>query len=169
MATPGPSSEAVNITGDTMDVQMIEKRSVQLASGATHTFPAGWTGQVPNDIAAQWIGEGAAVSVLGNSAQGFTPEQHAILALVADETLRLAGEHQALQGGEGDPTGGEPTDTDEQETEDPAELQLDDLTKVELVELAAGRIDGAARMNKADLVAALKALPAPAAQEEPAA
>jgi len=135
-----------------MDVQMIEKRDVPLASGAKQTFPAGWSGNVPNEIGAQWVAEGAAVPVLGASAQSFTPEQHAILALVADETLRMA-EQQTLQGTDGGAATGGP---EQPAADEGGELQLADLTKAELLGLAEG-IDGAARMNKADLIAAIEA------------
>lgn len=134
---------------------MIEKRDVPLASGAKQTFPAGWSGNVPNELGAQWIAEGAAVPVLGASAQSFTPEQHAVLAMAADQALAMAAAQQADGNATDGAAGGEGGGGDGEADANAEDLQLEDLTKAELLEIADG-IDGAARMNKADLIAAIK-------------
>lgn len=145
---------------------MIEKRSVPLASGATQTFPAGWTGNVPNECGAQWVAEGAAVPLLGASAQSFTPEQHAVLAYAADHALAIAAEQQAAeQNGTADASGDSDDLTDELPDGSDDEISLDELTKAELLELAAG-IDGADKLRKSELIEAIKARQnAPAAAE----
>lgn len=143
-----------------MDVQMIEKRSVPLASGATQTFPAGWIGSVADELAAQWIAEGAAVGVAGVSSQGFTPAQHAVLAAAADQALLLAAQEQVAEEQQGE--GGEGGEKE-------PEISLDDLRKDELLELAVqAGIEGAGEMRKDELLDALKALQQPAADEHPA-
>lgn len=70
-----------------MDILLHEARTVMLPSGARQTYPAGWTGNAPDDAAREWIGEGVAVR-LGPSpvaAGALTPKQTAILAAAANE------------------------------------------------------------------------------------
>lgn len=150
-----------------MDVQMIEKRSVPLASGATQTYPAGWSGSVPTEFGAQWVAEGAAIPLLGASAHGFTPEQHAVLAYAADQALAIAAEQQAAaESGAVDDSAAAGDDlTEELPTVSEDDISLDELTKAELLELADG-IEGADKMRKSELVEAIKARQsAPAAAE----
>lgn len=75
-----------------MDVLMLKERRVTLPSGATQTFPAGWSGDVPDLEARQWVEEGAAerLSPAAPVAAPFTPRQAAILAGAADEIERQA-------------------------------------------------------------------------------
>lgn len=60
----------------------------KLASGAKQSFPIGWTGDLPEEVALQFIAEGKADAVAG--AGSFTAEQHEFLRAFADETMRQA-------------------------------------------------------------------------------
>lgn len=146
---------------------MIEKRSVPLASGAMQTFPAGWTGNVPNECGAQWVAEGAAVPLLGASAQSFTPEQHAVLAYAADQALAIAAEQQAAAQSDAVDASADAGDelTEELPNASDDDLALEDLTKAELLELAVG-IEGSDKMRKSELIEAIKARQSGAAATE---
>lgn len=105
---------------------------------STKIYPAGWSGQVPDELALKWIEEGKAEPVINEQ------------TVLADITKAVKAEAEAAA----------------QETPAPAQVQgpgeageisLDELTLAELRQVASeARIEGASRMKKADLVVILK-------------
>lgn len=120
-----------------MRVQCLITCEMKLPSGAVREYPAGWDGEIPDDVAAQWIEAKAAekVAVPG----GFTPQQEQILAAAADKALA------AVPASEPEPKG-----------ELTVEPDLDALSVSELRAMAIGRgVKGAQTMKRADLIKAL--------------
>lgn len=101
---------------------------------STKVYPAGWSGQVPDEMALKWIGEGKAEPVINEQ------------TVLADITKAVKAEAEAAA-----KAAVAPARPDE-------EINLDELTLAELREVAAeAKLEGASRMRKADLLAALKA------------
>ena len=98
---------------------------------STKISPAGWSGQVPDEMALKWIGEGKAEPVIN---------EQTVLADITKAVKAEAAKAAAVP---------------EQKAD---EISLDELTLAELRQVAAeAGIAGASRMKKADLVAQLKA------------
>ncbi|MCF6199263.1 MAG: hypothetical protein L3J67_07685 [Hyphomicrobiaceae bacterium] len=95
-----------------MHVKMLESREITMSSGAKNIKPAGWEGEVPDEIGEDWVNEGVA-EFTGGSGEGvaFTPDEKLALKHVAAGVLQNAAEQ--------------------------AEITLDDLDRDGLLEVAA--------------------------------
>lgn len=96
-----------------MRVKTLKVRTLRLDAINTKSWPAGWSGDVPDELAAMWIAEGAAVAgepVQVTKPVEFTVDQAAVLAAAANEILKAA----AVAGQEdaGDPDEGDPDEDD---------------------------------------------------------
>lgn len=88
-----------------MDITALKACSWKLPSGAVVSVPAGWTGDVTDEVAVALIAAGDVAANAPSDAEGkpqFTPEQAAVLAAAADEIRRMndAAELAALQAAE---------------------------------------------------------------------
>lgn len=125
-----------------MDVLIIEKRAIKLPSGAVVTYPAGWSGAVPDEHGAAWVAEGAA-QALGSEQlpTTLTAQQTAVLGALANDILAEVGAGGATGDDDGD-----------------ASFALADLTLEELRAVAAEvGVDVPKKATKPQLVALLEA------------
>lgn len=91
-----------------MEVRILKAGAKRkLASGAEQSYPVGWTGQVPDDVALVWAQARIADVVVVQGSQ-FTELQAAVLGAAADEIIaaHMAAAQQPVA--ESDP--GEPAD-----------------------------------------------------------
>lgn len=131
-----------------MDIILVEKREIKLPSGAVVSYPAGWSGAVPDEYGAAWVAEGAAQYTGVEIPPALTPQQTQVLAAVANEIIEEATGVAPMQ------KIGELTE-DEQTTA----FTLDDLTFDELLAVAAEvGVTVPAKVRKAADRAALVAL-----------
>lgn len=140
-----------------MDIVIItEGAKRKLASGATVTYPVGWSGDVPDDDARGFIAERRARAATG-SAVTFTNEETAVLKAAAQQALAGA----AGAGETVDPETGEITRETEQT---PAEI-LASMTFTEVKAIAkqhdiSVKVGRTRAKIEADILAALAAQPA---------
>ncbi len=137
-----------------MRVKFLVETTVRLDSINSKIYPEGWAGEVPDQLGADVIQQGLAVYVEPTltqlpPGQQFTAEQAAVLAAAADIALQQANQEQQGDGAGHAGDGSGTADAGD-------ELQLEDLTKAELLELAekAG-LEGVKKLNKAELLEAL--------------
>ena len=115
-----------------MLVKLKSERRLKLNSVSTKTYPAGWSGQVDDTVAERWVAEGAAEPVITEA------------SVLAEITAAVKAEAVAKSS-----------------TSSADDISLDTLSVNELRQVAASAgLDGASKMKKAELLAALKALQA---------